>query len=560
MRSKFFKIALAADFVLVLAFIFGCTTDRDPPRPMESYSSSSEQCNASLFAGGNGTEANPYQISTAEQLQNLNLCFGTSHDYPYYPRYQNNHYVLTRDVDDLSSYLLGAGNNGGKGWEPIGNSDNPFCGKFNGNGHKVSGLWINRPSQSSVGLFGDVWDFYGAEIKNIGVEIDDSKGGVKGNGYVGGLVGSGGNISNSYVTGNVEGYSEVGGLVGSTSIYSTISNSYATGNVSGTETIGGLVGYNSGTISNSYATGNVTDSYDKDGASSTDGTGGLVGINNGTVSDSYATGNVKGDSDVGGLVGDNWGTISNSYATGSVIGNEAVGGLAGNSARATISSSYATGNVSGSSEVGGLVGELFSASCTISNSYSIGRVFGTGSYVGGLVGYEWGKIINSYCNEEILGEDYGCIKGKTTAEMKTQSTYEGWDFENIWKINPAKNNGYPILQYLESSVSNSGSGNSSSSVSSSSSSEVPSSSSETSSSSTATLSSSSGGSICYDTYYDCYINSGGSSACTSAYESCINSMCKGYSDAYVTCVVNSGSTASCSSYIQAYRTCIGAGI
>ena len=285
------------------------------------------QCNASLFAGGAGTEANPYQISTPEQLQNLNQCLGDS--------YRNNYYVLNNDID-LTSYLSGAGNDGGAGWVPIGgNSNNSFSGEFNGNGHKVSGLWLNRPSTDYVGLFG----FAHSEIRNIGVEIDDSKGGVKGGSDVGGLVGlNGGTVSNSYATGSVTGSSYVGGLVGGNSTVNAI-------------------------ISNSYATGSVT--------------GSVTG-----------TGNYR---DVGGLVGFNGGTVSNSYATGSVTGSSYVGGL-------------------------------------------VGRNYGTNT------------ISNSYYDKQTTGQtDTGKGTGKTTAEMKTKSTYEGWDFEVIWEINSARNNGYPTL-------------------------------------------------------------------------------------------------------------------
>jgi len=354
------------------------------------------QCSASLFAGGDGTEGNPYQISTPEQLQNLNQCLGES--------YKNNYYVLDNDID-LTLYLQGAGNNGGEGWKPIGNDDS-FYGKFNGNDHKVSGLWINRPAANGVGLFQYVRA--GAEIRNVGVDIDNGKGGVVGNSG-GGLVGSNGG---------------------------TISNSYATGNVSGTSSVGGLVGGNSGTIINSYATGNVsgTEYY----------VGGLVGYDDGTIVNSYATGNVSGNNRIGGLVGNNsGGTISSSYATGSVSGNNEVGGLVG-SGSAAIINSYATGNVSGNDNVGGLAGGGSGGSGTIINSYATGNVTGTGNYVGGLAG-SVGTISNSYYDKETTGrtDTYGI--GKTTAEMKTQSTYLSWDFQGIWEINPAKNNGYPTL-------------------------------------------------------------------------------------------------------------------
>jgi hypothetical protein len=252
-------------------------------------------CNATLFAGGTGTEADPYQISTAQQLQNLNECL----------RISRNNYVLNNDID-LTEYLQGEGNNGGAGWKPIGTFRNGFYGKLNGNGHKVSGLWINRPTEIVVGLFGKV----SKEISNINVEIDYFLGGgVRGSSTVGGLAGyNDGIISNSYVAGNVSGEYGIGGLVGESN--GTISNSYATGNVWGSELVGGLAGINFDKINGSHATGKVIGNLKN--------VGGLVGYNNvdGSINESYATGSILGGHcgcGVGGLVGNNKGEISNSY-------------------------------------------------------------------------------------------------------------------------------------------------------------------------------------------------------------------------------------------------------
>jgi hypothetical protein len=378
MRNTISKLALTA--TLAVAFTFH---------------TSFAQCTASLFAGGAGTAANPYQISTAEQLQNLNQCLGETN--------QGNHYALNNDID-LTAYLQGEGNNGGAGWAPIGNlvenSDDIstfFSGKLDGKGHKVSGLWINRPETNNAGLFGFIIK---AEIKDIGVEIDNAKGGIKGNRSVGGLA----------------------GIITMTNpadpAISTISGSYTTGNVTGKEGVGGLAGLNkAAAITNSYATGNI---------SGEEYVAGLVGAmeNNGTIINSYATGSVMGNRDVGGLVAsNNRGTISNSYATGSVTGSGCrVGGLVGNNNRGTITNSYATGSVTAGcdSDVGGLVGN-------------------NGSY---------GTVTNSYYDTQTTGQtDTDKGTGKTTAEMKTQSTYAGWDFETIWEINAAKNSGYPALRW-----------------------------------------------------------------------------------------------------------------
>jgi hypothetical protein len=193
--------------------------------------------------------------------------------------------------------------NQGAGWQPIGTSwDNPFTGSFDGQGYEIRDLFINRPGEDFVGLFGDTEGV----IKDIGV-VNAT---VSGHAWVSGLVGlnGGGTVSNSYFTGSVTGTgngmfgSTVGGLVGANG--GTVSNSYSSGSVTGSWYVGGLVGQNWYTVSNSYSTGSVTGDRD---------VGGLVGHNDGTVSNSYSTGNVTGYSEVGGLVGTGSGTVSNSF-------------------------------------------------------------------------------------------------------------------------------------------------------------------------------------------------------------------------------------------------------
>jgi len=214
------------------------------------------------FEGGSGTPEDPYQIANVEQLQNMNL-------------YLDAHYILVDDIDASDTVNW----NSGAGFEPVGTSSNRFTGTFNGDGYKITGLYVNRPSTSPVGLFGII----SGNIINVGLEDVD----IAGHGSVGGLAGD--------------------------ATFSSISNSYATGCVSGSSIVGGLVGCSNGPISNSYATGLVSGSLD---------VGGLVGYSQGaSISNSYATGSVSGTSDIGGLVGLCEGPISNSYATGSVSGS-----------------------------------------------------------------------------------------------------------------------------------------------------------------------------------------------------------------------------------------------
>ena len=264
-------------------------------------------------------------------------------------------------MNDLDSATLGYEElasptaNGGKGWEPIGTfvPECPFgglTGTFDGQGYEIRDLFINRPDESLVGLFGCVYEE--GVIKDIGVM----------------------NVT-------VIGKSRVGGLVGRH--IGTVSNSYAVGSVSGNSSVGGLVGYNQGPVSNCYATGNVV-AYAVVGRVSAVvggfGIGGLVGLNEGpTVSSCYFTGNVTVYGSyagaweflvgVGGLVGVNYGTVSNSYSNANVTGQYGVGGLVGrNLFDGTVRNCYSTGSVTGEVDIGGLVGDTVVYG-TVSNCY-----------------------------------------------------------------------------------------------------------------------------------------------------------------------------------------------
>jgi len=236
-------------------------------------------------------------------------------------------YILMNDLDSSTAgyeELASVTANEGKGWQPLGTSDNLFTGTFDGQGYEIRDLFSNRPDEMYVGLFGVVGER--GVIQNLGI-VNAT---LDGYGAVGGLVGDNeGTVSNSYSTGSMNGIGWVGGLMGVN--LGTVSKSYSAGSVTGDERVGGLVGWNEASpVSNSYSTGNVTGRYS---------VGGLVGASSGTVSNSYSTGSVTGSTNVGGLVGENVGTVSNSYSTGSVTGDSTVGGLVGRNVD-TVSDSF----------------------------------------------------------------------------------------------------------------------------------------------------------------------------------------------------------------------------
>jgi len=359
------------------------------------------------------------------------------------------------------------------GWQPIGTEDNLFTGTFDGQGYEIRDLFINRPSESYVGLFGAVNQSGG--IKNIGV----TNATVIGEDAVGGLVGvCYGTVTNSYSTGSVTSEADAGGLVGWNQ--GIVSNSYATCTViGGFVFVGGLVGVNDGTVTNSYSTGSVTgygqcigglvggngysspgtvsNSYSTGRVTGEDDVGGLVGANwpEGIVSDCYAAGNVDGEREVGGLVGGNDGTVTDSYSTGNVTGEADAGGLVGGN-HDIVSNSYSTGSVTGNSSVGGLVGLIDEGN--VSNSYSTGNVTGV-THVGGLVGWnEEGTVSNSFWDIETSGQATSAGgTGKNTTEMKNIDTFTDTETEGLdepWDMTTVANPGERNPAYIWNIVNN----------------------------------------------------------------------------------------------------------
>jgi len=270
------------------------------------------------------------------------------HDLHAIRHHLGRNYVLMNDLDSAApGYMELASSTAdqGRGWQPIGISDERFTGSFDGQGYEIRDLFVNRSDESLVGLFGAVGR--GGVVHNV--EVVNAA--VTGEWAVGVLAGGNwGDIRDCYSSGSVSGDDCVGGLVGGNA--GGVSNCCSTASVTGRWDVGGLVGCNDpgGTVSKSYAVGSVTGEWS---------VGGLVGGNlGGTVSKSYASASVNGDDYVGGLVGDNQGSVSNSYSRGSVTGEWYVGGLVGyNDSSGSVSHSYASGPVTGDLFVGGLVGE-----------------------------------------------------------------------------------------------------------------------------------------------------------------------------------------------------------
>ena len=202
---------------------------------------------------GSGTSADPCVITTIDELQAM------QNDLDAY-------YQLGCDIDASAT----ANWNSGAGFVPV----TVFTGQFDGNGHIINGLTINRPSSDTQGLFGNA---NYATIKNVKV-LNAS---VQANRYSGVLAGNCAyaTVENCCASGTVTvttGSTDAGsgGLLGLAQARSMIRKCASAVNVSASyrRQVGSLMGYLRGRdftpksrVENCYTTGTVTGSGSKEG-------------------------------------------------------------------------------------------------------------------------------------------------------------------------------------------------------------------------------------------------------------------------------------------------------
>lgn len=279
---------------------------------------------------GSGTENDPYQIETYDDLELIGKAeYTTDLHYMLVDSINASWYSPMEDCNADSTIC--------KGFEPIAN----FSGTFLGNGFKIKGLVINRADEDTVGLFKSLT----ATAKVSKLRLDSVV--VNGKKYVGGLAGV-----------------DLGADIDSVSVRAFINAQDYAGAIAG-EKIGGSleIGESEGEITaKNYA-------------------GGLFG-------------NLKNA------------TLKNTFSMAFVTGESVLGGLVGNSDGATVANSIAIGKVSGGDKVGSLAGSANKSTWT-----------------------------SAYCDSTLWHQHYTAGgEMKNSAEMVYKSTYEDWDFDNVWKI------------------------------------------------------------------------------------------------------------------------------
>ena len=380
------------------------------------------------YSGGSGTEADPWLISTADDLKTLAGTVNNGEDY------EDQYFIITDDID-LQNVS----------WTPIGDGTNDFCGTFDGQGNTIFNVAIGTvedPLQAEVfGLFGSL----SGTIQNLNLDTLSINGLPAFSSpyliaYAGALVGyAGGVIENCHSTN--------ASVIIHTPSDSAMHKMYG---------IGGLMGYaaRGSQISECSVSGSIKDLTGIDGM-----VGGFIGGMGETATIKYSRAdvalNVKSDAygaNVGGFIGAVNGNsnpatiISNCYATGNVTGGSYSGGFAGSLVGLNIKNCYATGDVTGAfasmATFAGTDAPAAYAYGSVTNCYTTGKVVGTASSTYAFAYQDATKrspITNCYFADtnSAIKNQYETAESKTPEEMQAEgfkdalnasSPTNGWIF------------------------------------------------------------------------------------------------------------------------------------
>ncbi len=221
-----------------------------------------------------------------------------------------------------------------------------FCGRFNGNGHTLSGVELTAAG-SVTGLFRYVTDT--AQIENLtvtGTLQPQGSGDI-----VGGIAGSNaGVLRNCHFSGSISGVQSVGGIAGRNLVTGVIESCSVAGTLTGDHFIGGIAGENFGILRSCRNSACINTTARQNNVA-------LDQITLETLTGAESAATVT---DIGGIAGSSAGVIRNCVNTAPVgyphIGYN-IGGIAG-SQMGFISHCSNSGTVSGRKEVGGIVGQM----------------------------------------------------------------------------------------------------------------------------------------------------------------------------------------------------------
>ena len=302
---------------------------------------------ATAFAGGNGTEEDPYLITDGAQLAKIAKDVGNRNVY------ENAYFRLENDID-LSAHR----------WNPIGVNKwyedgtieyKTFAGFLDGNGKTITGLIVDeRTDKNCAGLFGEIGDNEGTET-NVGVKDL--------------------NIVGARIYATDKGMEFTGSAILAGDVLANIDNKIRFNNISVSGTIvntkAGNAMISGGLIGSAYCVtaDNCKSDVTIEGG---DNIGGFVGMDaDSTYTNCKVTGKVTGLREIGGFVGyakeadpTTMSTYDSCVAKVDVIASDSrAGGFAGYMQKGKASSCAALGDVTstltgGNPKVGGFAGEI----------------------------------------------------------------------------------------------------------------------------------------------------------------------------------------------------------
>ena len=327
--------------------------------------------------GGEGTEENPYQIYSVDDLKmltdNMKLGFNTT----------GKHFIQMNDIDGVN-FCIGDG------------AVIPFKGTYNGNGYAVD---INLSGNYDQGFFKTLG--HGATVKNLTI--------------------TGKAETNNWQTGGVVAVIELSGSSEQGNIYIDNCVNRATVTSKGNN-VGGIIsdfninGDNYLIITNCVNYGAV--SAPSSGTAYAGGIGGRF-QKNVIVNNCVNYGEITGLGYIGGIVAyprTNV-VIANSVNRGNINGtNDRIGGISGYSSGGSILNSYNVGTVKGNNDLGGIIGRLkgeAEGQGVMQNVYNAGQVISSSNdteKTGAVLGRNEGgfsAVTNAYYLEGVYGQAYG---------------------------------------------------------------------------------------------------------------------------------------------------------
>ncbi|MBR6613829.1 MAG: hypothetical protein IKK84_03585 [Clostridia bacterium] len=459
--------------------------------------------NAESFADGNGEQTTPYLISNAAELVYFAKLVNEGNTF------EGKYVELTANINlnNIEFTPIGMGNSTVSDESQWTSSTVYFNGTFDGKGHIISNINIDKSTIRGVGLFGVIEEK--AVIKNVEI----FSGNIYGRAAVAGIAGySKGVIENcinrAHITAvdseEIGNSGQLAGGIAGTMFAGNIINCKNYGNVIGKnevamrsrgKCVGGIVGEISGssamTISKCYNYGNITSNYQQvggiagssemgEGASliitdcvnngkihakkpekefvdnvSIGFAGGITGwlgigkneiincTNNGTV--------ISDDSTVGGISGeiDDGAKITKCTNNGSVEGTLNAAGISGASINSFIDGSINNGNVTSQRNIAGITG--IAKECKITNCTNSGTISGDTQCIAGIIGQAITTSIEK-CNNSgyVTGQAVlGGIAGVTTDNTSTIR-----NCKNTGKINATNQQGGGVIGHTNGLIEN----------------------------------------------------------------------------------------------------------